>query len=205
MAGLGDLAREYESRRFPPSRRLDVHGEGPAAARERTLQWIQSYAHEEPGQELLLIVERGRRRERAPGPVRVAVEKLLRELEGRLIDWWQVFGDGSLAVRVANDPRMQPLSPDRPAEPANEGRTPETAGAAVLATHHDIPDELLDIATQAAELRRDRERISVKMLDIVLRRIWIEAQAEAMSRRISFASALERIYQNERRRSYEED
>ena len=203
MAGLGDLAREYESRRFPPARRLDVHGEGPAAARERALQWIQSYAHEEPGQELLLIVERGRRPGRPPGPVRVAVEALLRELEGRLIDWWQVFGDGSLAVRVSRDPRMQPGAA-RPAERSDEGRTPETAGAAVLAAHHDIPDELLDLARQAAELRRDRERISVGMLDIVMRRIWIEAQAEAMSRRVSFESALERILGEERRRAFEE-
>lgn len=204
MAGLGDLAREYEARRFPPTRRLDVHADGPLVARERALQWIQSRAHEEPGQELLLIVERGGRPGRPATPVRVAVEKLLRELEGKLIDWWQLFGQGSLAVRVAADPRMHPYPPERPREPAGEGRTPETAGAAVLAAHHDIPEELLDVAQRAAELRRDRERISVAMLDVILRRIWIEAQATAMSERISFERALEGILEQERRRAGED-
>lgn len=204
MAGLGDLAREYEARRFPPARRLDLHGEGPLAARERALRWIQSYAHEEPGQEVLLIVERGRRPGRAPTAVRSSVEKLLRELQGKLIDWWQVFGDGSLAVRIAADPRMNPFGPERPPDPANEGRTPETAGAAVAATHHDIPGELMGIASRAAELRRHREGISVGLLDVVLRRIWIEAQAEAMGRRITFETALERIFEEERRKALEE-
>ena len=204
MAGLGDLAREYEARRFPPTRRLDLHGEGPLAARERALRWIQSYAHEEPGQELLLIVERGRRPGRPPTPVRVAVERLLQELQGRLIDWWQVFGDGSLALRIAADPRMHPYGAEPRHDPRDEGRTPETAGAAVLATHHDIPEELMGIASRAAELRRHREGLSVGLLDVVLRRVWIEAQAEAMGKRIDFDRALERILAEERRKAAEE-
>lgn len=205
MPGLGDLAREYEASRFPPTRRLDVHGEGPAMARGRALQWIQSFAHEEPGAELLLIVERGGRRGRPPGPVRVAVEKLLRELEGRLIDWWQIFGDGSLAVRVSRTPSMRLASSPRPAADAGEGRTPETAGSAPLAAHHDIPDELLPLAAQAAELRRNREGLSVGLVDVVLRRIWIEAQTAAMSRRIGFDQALDEILAVERRKAWEEE
>jgi hypothetical protein len=200
MARLDDLAREYEARRFPQSRRLDVHGEGPAAARERALRWIQSHAHEEPGQELLLIVERGRRPGRPATPVRLAVEKLLRELEGKLIDWWQSFGPGSLAVRVTLEPRMHLASEGPRPDPLHDGRTPETAGAALLALHHDIPDELLDLAHRAAELRRVREGISVPMLDAVLRRVWIEAQAIAMEERVDFRPALERILQEERSR-----
>jgi hypothetical protein len=61
VAGLHDLAREYEAQRFPPTRRLDLHAEGPQVARDRALHWIQSFAHEQPGAELLLIVERGGR------------------------------------------------------------------------------------------------------------------------------------------------
>lgn len=205
MAGLGDLSREYEARRFPPSRRLDLHGEGPGAARERALRWIQSWAHEEPGAELLLIVERGVRPGRPATPVRLAVERLLGELQGRLVAWWQLFGTGSLAVRLADDPRMTPLSADRPREPQGEGRTPETAGAAPLATHHDIPPELLDVASRAAEIRREREGISVRMMDLVLRRIWIEAQAAAMEREMDVELALEEILARERERGWEEE
>lgn len=204
MAGLGDLAREYEAKRFPVSRRLDLHGEGPGAARERALRWIQSYAHEEPGQELLLIVERGPQAGRSASPVRRAVEQLLSELNGRLIDWWQSFGPGSLAVRVAIDPSLFFAPPDRPSELVGDGRTPETAGVALAALHHDIPDELLPVARLAAELRRSREGISVQLMDAVLRRIWIEAQAAAMEERISFESALDRVLARERERALEE-
>lgn len=203
VSGLHDLAREYEAKRFPVSRRLDLHAEGPAVARDRALKWIQSYAHEEPGQELLLIVERGRRPGRPPSPVHLAVERLLRELQGGLIEWWQVFGPGSLAVKVAIEPRMV-VPGRRPAEPAGDGRTPETAGAAPLAAHHDIPDELLDLAERVAELRRDREGISVGMLDVVLRRVWIEAQAAAMAERITFEAALERLLEREHEINLEE-
>lgn len=197
MPGFGDLAREYEAKRFPPTRQLDVHGEGPGAARDRVLRWIQSFAHEEPGVELLVVVERGRGRSRQPGPVRVAIEKLLRELEGRLIAWWQVFGDGSLAIRVAAEPRMW-SEPQQPPRPRDDGRTPETAGVGLLALTHDIPEDLLELAGRAAELRRTREGISVGMTDAVLRRIWIEAQADAMTRRVEFDEALERILAQER-------
>src|SRR5688572_27101090 len=101
MAGMNDLMREYEQARFPADRRLDVHGEGPAVARERVLQWIQSWAHESPGLELLLIVDRVRRPGRPVSPVAKAVQTLLAELQGKLLDWWQPFAPGSIAVRVA--------------------------------------------------------------------------------------------------------
>ena len=205
MAGLHDLAREYEAQRFPPTRRLDLHAEGPQVARERALHWIQSFAHEQPGVELLLIVERGGRPGRSAGPVHREVVKLLDELSGKLIEWWQNFGTGSLALRIAAVPRMTPLGPSAPVPLAGEGRTPETAGAAPLALHHDIPDELLDVASRAAELRRVREGISVGLLQVVLRRIWIETQAAAMDERISFESALARILDAERLRMLEDD
>lgn len=204
MAGLHDLAREYEARRFPPTRRLDLHGEGPAVARQRALHWIQSRAHEAPGEELLLIVERGGRPGRPTSPVRSAVERLLEELQGHLIDWWQQFGPGSLAVRIADDPNMLPGRDAPLPDPSDEGRTPETAGTALLALHHDIPDELMELALPAAELRRDREGISVRLLDAVLRRVWIEAQALAMSERVSFRQALRSILESERARAREE-
>lgn len=203
MTGLRDLAREYEAQRFPPTRRLDVHAEGPQVARDRVLRWVQSFAHEQPGAELLLVVERGQRAGRAATPVRLAVEKLLAELQGRLIDWWQPFAAGSLALRVALDPDMAPAGAG-PATPAGEGRTPETAGAAPLALHHDIPEELIDLARRAAELRRVREGISVGLVEVVLRRIWIESQAAAMEERIPFRRALERILAEERERVLEE-
>lgn len=204
MSGWGELAREYEARRFPPTRRLDLHGEGPAAARERALRWIQSRAHEAPGDELLLVVERGRARHRPPTPVRRAVESLLRELEGRLIEWWQIFGEGSLALRIADRPTMFVPEPAAPPAPPDDGRTAETAGAAVLATHHDIPAELLETARLAAELRRSREGLSVGLLEVLLRRIWIEAQADAMERAMPVETALDAVLAAERRRIAEE-
>lgn len=203
MGGFGELAREYEARRFPPTRRLDLHGDGPGVARDRALRWIQSFAHEEPGSELLLIVERGHGRRRPPTPVRREVEKLLEGLEGRLIDWWQEFAEGSLALRVSDDPRMHPFAEPAP-PPPDEGRTPETAGAAMPPPEADIPEELLGLAERAAELRRDREGLSVGLLEVVLRRVWIEAQAEAMSREIGFGEALERILEAEQARAAEE-
>jgi hypothetical protein len=205
VAGLHDLAREYEARRFPAARQLDLHGDGPRAARERALQWIQSFAHEEPGQEVLLIVERGQRPGRPATPVRQAVETLLDELGGRLIDWWQRFGHGSIAVRIAAEPTMRPLAPEEPPLPEGDGRTPETAGVGLLALHHDIPDELFDLAERAAELRRTREGVSVRLMDSVLRRVWIEAQAEAMEQRVSWEAALRRILEAERGRMLEHD
>jgi hypothetical protein len=198
MRDFRDLSREYEARRFPEARRLDLHGEGPAVARERALRWIQSYAHEEPGQELLLIVERGRGPGRPPSAVRRAVERLLAELQGRLVEWWQDFGTGGLALRIATHPQMS--LPPPPTERAGEGRTPETAGAALLDVQSDIPDDLLPLATRVAEARRDRESLSLGLMDVVLRRVWIEAQAEAMGERISFGQALERLMEDELRR-----
>ena len=199
MAEWRDLSREYEARRFPDSRRLDLHGEGPAMARQRALQWIQSYAHEEPGQELLLIVERGRGPGRPPTPVRREVERLLLDLQGRLVDWWQDFGTGGLALRISAHPRM--LAGEAAAPRDGDGRTPETAGAALLAVRQDIPDELLDLANRVAEARRDRESLSMGLMDVVLRRVWIEAQASAMGERITFEQALEQLMEEELRRS----
>ncbi|HST62916.1 MAG TPA: hypothetical protein VLK84_29685, partial [Longimicrobium sp.] len=77
---LNELSREYEARHFPPTRRLDLQGEGPETARQRALRYIQSFAHEQPGAELLLIVERGRKPGGRRGPIRTSVEALLDEL-----------------------------------------------------------------------------------------------------------------------------
>jgi hypothetical protein len=206
MAGFENLARQYEARRFSVARRLDLHGEGPAVARERALRWIQSYAHEEPGVELLLIVERGARPGARPSPVRQSVEKLLAQLVGGLIEGWSPFTNGSLAVRVSRDPRMVP--PPRPREPAadpHDGRTPETASAALPAPEADIPEELLPLAHRVAEFRRDREGLSPGILEVVLRRVWIETQAIAMIERIPFGAALERLLVRERAAAYGEE
>lgn len=192
-----DLAREYEARRFPAERRLDLHGDGPGAARERALRWIQSYAHEEPGQELLLIVERGRAPGRPASPVRTAVERLLVELQGRLVDWWQDFGTGGLALRIANDPHM--AFPSEPPPQVGDGRTADTAGAAAIRVEDDIPPELFDTAFRIAELRRDRERLAIGLMEVVLRRVWIEAQATAMAERTTFEAALDGMLERERR------
>lgn len=192
LSGLGDLMRQYERARYPQERRLDVHGEGPAVARERALRWIQSRAHEEPGQELLLIVARGGRPGKPPGPVETEVRSLLDELEGKLIDWWQPFAPGSLALAIAREPTMLNGGHARPAQPG-DGRTRETAGAARPAPERDIPPELLDLATRIAELRVEREQHSIRVLPVVLREIWIEAQALAMEERVGFDTALEAL------------
>ena len=186
---LDELARDYEARHYPPTRRLDLQGEGPETARDRALRWIQSFAHEQPGADLLLVVERGHRGRRTKTAVRIAVEKLLDELNGGLIDWWQPFADGSLALRISRDPRRY-VAPARAPEPKGEGRTPETAGAAYLPPQADIPEDVLPLAHRAAELRRTREGLAPSALDVVLRGLWIEAQARAFSERISWEQAL---------------
>jgi hypothetical protein len=197
MGGMKDLLRDYERARFPPERRLDLQGEGPRSARERALQWIQSRAHEAPGQELLLIVERGRAPGRPGSAVAVEVQRLLTELEGKLIDWWQPFAQGSLAIRIAAQPSMYRASAPS-AEPVGEGRTEETAGAARPSAREDIPPELLDLAQRTAELRIEREGFSIRILDVVLREVWIEAQALAMERRVSFEDAMRVTFERER-------
>jgi hypothetical protein len=201
MGGMKDLMREYERARFPPDRQLDVHGEGPRAARDRAMLWIQSRAHEAPGDELLLIVDRVRRPGRPPGAVAVAVGKLLDELTGRLIVWWQPFTPGTLALRIADEPRMVARTAPRPPPSGGEGRTAETAGVAWPSPRADIPPELLDRAIRAAEIRIEREGHSIRILDVVLREIWIETQALAMERRLSFEEALERMYDDELERA----
>jgi hypothetical protein len=206
MRGFANLSREYEERRFPPARRLDVHGEGPAVARDRALRWIQSHAHEAPGTELLLVVERGGRPGGRPGPVRAAVEALLRDLEGRLVEWWSTFAAGSIAVKVAADPRMAAGPGGAPDhfDPA-DGRTPDTAGAAMPPPDLDIPAELLPLARTVAEMRRDSEGLSLGLFEVVLRRVWIEAQALAMADRVEFADALRVLLDRERERAREAD
>ena len=172
-------------------------------ARDRALRWIQSHAHETPGEDLLVIVERGGRPGKQPGPVEVAVRELLEELRGRLIEWWQPFAPGSLAVRIAIEPRMHVPAP-RLAEPAGEGRTAETAGAARPHPAADIPADLLPIATRAAELRIEREGLSLRLLDVVLREVWIEAQALAMEEGTTFESALSRLREREIASAYDD-
>ena len=66
----------------------------------------------------------------------------------------------------------------------------------------------MPLARRTAELRRTRERQAVGLMDVVLREIWIEAQAAAMTDRISWESALQAIARREQARmleSFEED
>jgi hypothetical protein len=200
---MKNVMRDYERARFPQDRRLDVHGEGPKVARERALQWIQSRAHESPGQELLLIVERGRSAGRRATPVATSVQTLLDELQGRLIDWWQPFAPGSIAVRIAADPRMERLETPHRVE-AGDGRTAATAGAARPSPLLDIPDDLLATARRTAALRLEREGLTIRLEEVVLREVWIEVQTRAMDRRIAFAEALEEVYREEKARQIQE-
>jgi hypothetical protein len=199
---LNELSREYEARHFPPMRRLDLQGEGPDTARQRALRWIQSFAHEQPGANLLLIVERGRKQGGRKGPVRLSVEKLLDELKGGLIEWWQPFAEGSLALRISAEPHRWVAPAPRPHDPT-EGRTDETAGRAYLHPEADIPEELLPMALRTAELRRTREGQAVGLRDVVLREIWIEAQAAAMTDRVDWETALQAINRREEARLLE--
>lgn len=204
MAKLTDLSREYEERHYPALRRLDLHGEGPRAARDRALRWIQGFAHEEPGSDLLLIVERGVRPGHTGGPVRRAVESLLRHLEGRLIEWWQPFGPGSLAVRIAIEPRMVPPRSRRTPASATLLQ-PDTGTELPPEDEADIPPDLLPVARRAAELRRMREGLSVRITEVLLHQVWIEAQAAAMHERIGWDAAFQRVLEREERLAYEEE
>ena len=204
MAGLQDLMREYERARYPEHRRLDLQAEGPATARDRALRWIQSRAHEEPGQDLLVIVARGVRPGQEVSRLEAEVRSLLDELQGKLIAWWAPFAPGSLAIRVADVPDMRP-GRHPTSDIAGEGRTEETSGAARPSPHVDIPPELLEFAIRVAERRIEREGLSLRIRDVVLREIWIEAQALAMERRIDFGAGLEQIMASEIARSYDDD
>jgi hypothetical protein len=204
VAQWNELAREYEARRFPPTRRLDLAGEGPDTARQRALRWIQSFAHEQPGSELLLVVDRTRRAGGRKSVVFAAVERLLGELSGRLVDWWAPFGDGSLAVRVALRPGMRGGEAHVAGTGDPEGRTPETAGAAYVDPEQDIPPELLPLARRAAELRRTREGLAVSLIPVILRQLWIQAQATAMADRLSWEDALRQVVKVEEARLLEE-
>lgn len=205
MTHLNELFREYEARHYPPTRRLDLQGEGAATAADRTRRWIQMFAHEQPGADLLLVLERGRRREGRKSAVRLAVEGLLNDLSGKLVDWWQPFGPGSIALRIARDPGMFNAPRGEAVRDPGEGRTPETAGAAYLHPEADIPEDLLPTARRAAELRRTREGLAVSLMEVVLRGIWIEAQAAAMTEGLSFEEALRRIARAEEQRAYEDE
>jgi hypothetical protein len=196
---LSDLARDYEERHFPPTRRLDLQGEGPESARRRALHWIQSFAHESPGVDLLLVVERGRALRGRKRPLREAVERLLEELRGGLIDGWGPFAEGSLSVRVARDPRRFPDAPEPVADPG-DGRSDATAGRAHLPPEEDIPSELLPMARRAAELRRAREGQSVGAMEAMLREVWLEAQAAAMERGSGWEEELGALVELEARR-----
>lgn len=200
---MNDLMREYEARRFPAYRRLDLQGEGPRSARERALHWLQSRAHESPGEEVLLIVERGGRPGRPPSPMAVEVQKLLAELDGKLIEWWQPFAPGSYAVRISSDPRIHGgYLP--PAQPVGDGRTAETAGAARPRADRDIPPELLDTARQIVYLRLEREGLTNRISDVLLREVWIEVQATAMEERMTFEAAMSALLEEERQRHWED-
>jgi hypothetical protein len=190
--------REYEEARFPADRRLDVHGEGPRVARERVLRWIQSRAHEHPGQELLLIVDRGRAAGRRASPVAMTVGDLLDELTGKLIEWSRPFAPGSIAIRIAEDPRMErrPVVSRDPRP--TDGWIDATTGAARPSPSIDIPRELRAAANDAARLRMDREELTPRVKELVLREIWNEAQVLAMEEEISFADALAAILDEER-------
>lgn len=201
MAQWNDLAREYENRRFPASRRLSLHGEGPGTASDRVLRWIQSYAHEEPGSELLLLLER-HGRDRA---VWRAVEGVLNRITPGLVDWWQPFSAGSIALRIAAEPRLQTPRAAVPAAHPLDGRTPETAGAAYLEPEADVPPELLPLARRAAELRRVREGASLQVASVLLRRVWIETQSRAMTADLSFEQALAQIVREEEEQVYAEE
>jgi hypothetical protein len=194
--GLNDLMREYEERHFPLTRRLELRAESPTTARRRALHWLQSRAHEQPGTELLLLVGRS-------GPVRAAVEALLEELSGALLAWWQPFGPSSLALRLAEEPRLHTPAPPPTPKPGDEGRTAETAGAVLIGPEADIPEELLPLARRVAELRRDYEGVSVDLLGVLLRRVWIEAEAISMEERIPWDEALERLLAREEERMWE--
>ena len=201
---LNELARAYEARHYGPTHRLDLQGHGPDTARQRALKWIQSFAHEEPGANLLLVVERGNRRSPRKSAIRTSVEALLEELKGGLIDWWQPFAEGSLALRVAAAPQRVPPAPPPPEDP-HEGRTAETAGRAYLHPELDIPEELLPLARRAAELRRVREGQAVGLFDVVLREVWIEAQAHAMGQRTDWEHALGEVLRREEARMWEDE
>jgi hypothetical protein len=204
LAQWNELAREYETRRFPPTRRLDLAGEGPETARQRALRWIQSFAHEQPGAELLLVVDRTRRPGARKSAVLTAVERLLVELSGRLVEWWAPFGDGSLAVRVALQPSMHAAATRSAVAGDPEGRTQVTAGAAYVEAEDDIPEELLPLARRAGELRRTREGLAVSLMPVILRQLWIQAQAIAITERLTWEDALRRVVQAEEAKLMEE-
>jgi hypothetical protein len=194
--------REYERARYPEHRRLDLQAEGLATARDRALRWIQSRAHEQPGQDLLIIVSRGGRPGYRVSPLESEVRSLLEELQGKLIGWWEPFAPGSLAIRIADVPDMH-LRRDPVPGSSGEGRTDETSGAAPLSPPSDIPPELLEIAIRIADKRIEREGLNPGIRDVVLREIWTEAQALAMERGIDFAAGLGRIMDSEIDKSYD--
>jgi len=199
LVGIKDLMREYERARFPVNRRLDVHAEGPQVARERALHWIQSMAHERPGEELLLIVDRVAAGGRSASPVGAAIRELLQQLVGGLIDWWQPFAAGSIALRIASNPQMNTRIRSRNDD--EDERAAAISGKVQPPPAVDIPPELLEMARGTAALRIFREELSIGLEDVILREVWIEAQTLAMERRMTFAEALDLVNREEKART----
>lgn len=202
MRHVHESTRAYEARHFPAAYRLDLHAEGPQGARRRALRWIELMAHEHPGDEVLMVVERGGQVRRESGPVRLEVEALLEELNGALIDGWQRFGTDGVAVRISRDPdRFR--EPEESTEPeVPEGRDkPEP----MIDPTGDIPRELQAMVRRGAELRRMREGHGVALMDTLMRRIWISAQAAAMSGEGTVESALATLVKGEERATYLDD
>jgi hypothetical protein len=199
---LTSLARSYEEGRFPPSRRLDLQAEGPDVARTRALRWIESVAHEDPGADLLLILER-RAGPPRKGSLRQSVESLLDELTGRLLDWWEPFGPGSLVVRVSASPDRFRQVVERDPRPTPAERLDEAGASGWVEPREDIPAELLPAVERIAEARRQREGLSLGLMDVMLHQIWVEVQALAMDERLTFELALEEVLGSERERGYE--
>lgn len=202
MTNLSELLREYERKRYPPARRLDIQRESPESAADRALHWIQSRAHETPGADLLLVVDRGISPGTEPRAVERHVRKLLDRLKGRLIDWWEPFTPGTLALRLAVEPVWE--VPRQRKEPDPIGRTAETAGSARPDIEKDVPPELWDAVSRVAGLRVEREGHSIRLKPVISREVWIEAQAIAMDRRLSFGDALQELYQAELEMASEE-
>jgi broad specificity phosphatase PhoE len=202
MRHVHESPRAYEARHFPAAYRLDLHADGPQAARRRALRWIELMAHEHPGDEVLLVVERGGAVRREPGAVRLEVEALLDELDGALIDRWQRFGTDGVAVRISPDP-------DRFREPeaAAEPELPEGSEKPepMIDPTADIPAELRGLVRRGAELRRMREGHGVALMDTLMRRIWIAAQAAAMSGEGTVEHTLGALVEAEERATYLED
>ena len=194
--------QEYEDSRFSAHQRLDLQAEGPRQAGERLLHWIQSRSHEDPGSELLVIARRGGTPGSDPVPVEREVERVLRQVDRKLIDWWHPMTPGSFALKVSDDPQM--ALKRRVKVLQDDGRTADTLSAAGPDPDTDIPPDLLELARSVALLRIEREELSAGVQQLILREIWVEAQALAMEERLSFGDALGRLKKEELELTYDD-